>query len=285
MDRERLAEFLRTRREALQPEDVGLPRGRRRAVGLRREEVAVLSDMSVDYLVRIEQGRGPHPSEQLLGALARGLRLSPEERDHLFRLAGYPAPGAVPRGDHINPGMLRILDGLADGIAQVVNRLGTTLRQTQPAVALLGDQTHHIGPARSLHYRWFTDRRERALYPAADHPARSRRIVSDLQQVLVRDGEGSEAAELVDALLAVSEEFATIWREHPVAGRRCGSERFVHPQVGELELHCQILTDPDGSQVLLVYTANPGTDSHDRLRLLSVPGDREVELPVSVGSP
>ena len=88
MDRARLADYLRTRREALQPEDVGLPRGpRRRTRGLRREEVAVLSDMSIDYYTRLEQPRGPHPSEQMLGALARGLRLSLEERDHLFELA------------------------------------------------------------------------------------------------------------------------------------------------------------------------------------------------------
>ena len=121
MDRARLAEYLRTRREALQPEDVGLPRGqRRRTKGLRREEVAVLSDMSIDYYSRLEQPHGPHPSEQILGALARGLRLSLEERDHLFQLAGYATPPRSADSDHINPGMMRIFDGLADSAAQVV---------------------------------------------------------------------------------------------------------------------------------------------------------------------
>src|SRR3954469_1993558 len=125
MNRAELADFLRTRREALQPEDVGLPRGhRRRTRGLRREEVAALSCMSSDYYSRIEQQRGPRPSEQMLAAIARGLRLPLEERDHLFRLGGYPTPRRATRADHINPGMMRIFDGLEDAAAQVVSDLG-----------------------------------------------------------------------------------------------------------------------------------------------------------------
>jgi len=112
-DRAELADFLRTRREALQPEDVGMPRGaRRRTGGLRREEVAALSGMSADYYSRIEQQRGPHPSEQMLGALARGLRLSLDERDHLFQLGGYPSPRRAGRADHVDAGLMRILDPL-----------------------------------------------------------------------------------------------------------------------------------------------------------------------------
>src|SRR3954468_19424541 len=136
MDRAQLAGFLRTRREALQPEDVGLPRGpRRRTGGLRREEVAALCGMSADYYGRIEQQRGPHPSEQMIAAIAHGLRLSLNERDHLFPspgtrppwsrlspkggcppvpLAGYPTPLRVFRDDHIEPGMMRIFDRLQD---------------------------------------------------------------------------------------------------------------------------------------------------------------------------
>jgi transcriptional regulator with XRE-family HTH domain len=107
VDRAQLADFLRTRREWMQPEDVGLPRGlRRRAGGLRREEVAALSGMSADYYSRIEQQRGPHPSEQILAAIARGLHLSLDERDHVFRLAGYAIPRRIFRDGHINPGMM-----------------------------------------------------------------------------------------------------------------------------------------------------------------------------------
>ncbi|MEU4422204.1 helix-turn-helix transcriptional regulator [Actinoplanes sp. NPDC024001] len=278
MDRARLAEYLRTRREALQPEDVGLPRGRRRRTpGLRREEVAVLADMSIDYYTRLEQPRGPHPSEQMLGALARGLRLSLEERDHLFRLGGYATPRRAADSEHVNPGMLRIVDGLRDAAAQVVSHLGETLVQTRLAVALFGDDAGYAGLARSKHYRWFTDPATRLIHPAADRPEQSRIIVADLHGSFLRDGAGSRAAAIVDALLASSEEFAGLWREHPVASTYCGRKRFEHPEVGLLELDCQRLIDPDLSQQLVVYTATPGSVSHERLRLLSVVGDQLLD--------
>ncbi|XVQ09415.1 helix-turn-helix transcriptional regulator [Spirillospora sp. CA-255316] len=271
MDRARLAEFLRTRREALQPEDVGLPRGRRRRTGgLRREEVAALSDMSADYYTRIEQQRGPRPSEQMLAAIARGLRLSLEERDHLFRLGGHPVPRRALRADRVTPGMMRIFDGLTGAAALVVNNVGETLKQTRLAVALLGDETAYTGPARSLHYRWFSDPAARSPYPEQVHHRRSRLIVADLHRTYTRDGRDSRAGAIVDALLAASPEFAGIWDEHPVIGTYCPPEHFRHPEVGELELHCQILMDPDQSQSLLVYTTTPGSPSHEKLRMLSM---------------
>jgi transcriptional regulator with XRE-family HTH domain len=272
-DRAGLAAFLRARREALQPEDVGLPRGRRRRTGgLRREEVAALCDMSADYYSRLEQPRGPHPSDQMLAALARGLHLSLEERDHLFQLAGHALPARVRRGDHITPGMMRILDRLEDTPAQVMNHLGETLKQTRMAVALLGDETVYTGPARSVHYRWFTDPASRLIHPEDDHPRYSRLMVADLHAAYARDGSDSRAGELVDALREASPEFTGLWSERPVLAPYCGSKRFRHPQVGTLELHCQTLVDPDQSQRLLVYTAAPGTESHTSLQLLSVLG-------------
>ncbi|MEV6860533.1 helix-turn-helix transcriptional regulator [Streptosporangium subroseum] len=273
MNRPRLADFLRTRREALQPEDVGLPRGRRRRTGgLRREEVAVLSDMSIDYYSRLEQQRGPHPSEQMLASLARGLRLSLEERDHMFRLAGYATPQRALRADHLTPGMMRIFDGLEDAAAQVVTYLGETLKQTRLSKALVGDESLHTGLARSLHYRWFTDPATRLIYPEDDYPAHSRLITADLHRVYTRDSKDPRVAAIVDALLAKSPEFAGIWREHPVAGPYCAPKRVQHPQLGLLELHCQILIDPDQSQLLLVHTASPGSESYEKLQLLSVIG-------------
>ncbi|MEW2382717.1 helix-turn-helix transcriptional regulator [Micromonospora sp. NPDC047707] len=278
MDRARLADFLRTRREALQPEDVGLPRGqrRRRTGGLRREEVAALSDMSTDYYSRIEQQRGPYPSEQMLAAIARGLRLSLEERDHLFRLGGYPTPRRVRRVDHLNPGMMRIFDGLGDAAAQVVSDLGETLRQTRLARALLGDETAYTGLARSLHYRWFTDPDARRHYAAEDHPGHSRLIAADLHRAYTRDGRDSRAGEIVESLLVRNPEFTELWREHPVPGPYCGLKRIQHPQVGLLELHCQILVDPDQSQSLQVFTATPGSESHEKLRLLAVVAGQQL---------
>src|SRR5689334_17803623 len=154
MEREQLAHFLRTRREALQPEDVGLPRGpRRRTGGLRREEVAALAGMSADYYGRIEQQRGPLPSEHMLASLARALHLGLDERDHLFKLGGHPAPQRNLRDDHISPGVMRILDRLEDTPAMVISRYGETLHQTRLAVALVGDETGYTGLARSAWYR------------------------------------------------------------------------------------------------------------------------------------
>ncbi|WP_435205612.1 helix-turn-helix transcriptional regulator [Micromonospora sp. bgisy143] len=277
MNRARMASFLRTRREALQPEDVGLPRGpRRRTGGLRREEVAALSGMSTDYYSRLEQQRGSHPSEQMLAALARGLRLSRAERNHLFQLAGYAVPHRAVRADHVNPGMMRILDRLHDTPAQVVNHLGETLAQTPPAVALLGDETRHTGLARSAHHRWFTDPRARALHPVEDHETQSRLLVGHLHAAYTRDGRGSRAATLVDDLLATSTEFTRLWQEHPVPAGYCPPKRFLHPEVGPVELHCQTLVDPDESQTLLVFTAVPGSESDDKLRLLTVIGGQLV---------
>jgi transcriptional regulator with XRE-family HTH domain len=273
MDRAQLADFLRTRREALQPEDVGLPRGlRRRTGGLRREEVAALSGMSTDYYSRIEQRRGPNPSEQMVAAIARGLHLSLDERDHLFRLAGHATPQRAFRDDHINPGMMRIFDRLEDTPAQVMSHLGETLKQTRLAVALMGDESVYTGMARSLHYRWFTDPASRQIYPEDDHPMHDRLIAANLLNAYARDGKGSRAAAIVEALLAASPRFAAIWREHPVMGPYCAAKRIQHPQLGLLELHCQTLVDPDQSQTLLVFTAVPGSESYEKLQLLSATG-------------
>jgi transcriptional regulator with XRE-family HTH domain len=272
MERERLAAFLRSRREALQPQDAGLPRGpRRRTAGLRREEVALLSDLSADYYARLEQPRGPHPSEQALAAVARGLRLTADERDHLFRLGGFVPPrrGAA-GGDHVNPGLMRILDGLADAAALVVNGAGETLRQTHLARALLGDDSVRRGLDRSPHHRWFTDPAERALHPPEEHDEYGRRLVAHLLAAYTRDGQRSRAGQVVAALRAGSPEFERLWRQQPVAGPYCAPKRLLHPLVGALDLHCQQLVDPDQMQSLVVYTATPGSESHQKLELLSV---------------
>lgn len=273
IDREALAEFLRRRREALLPEDVGLPRGpRRRTAGLRREEVAALCHMSTDYVVRLEQKRGPHPSEQMIAAIAQGLRLSSEERDHLFRLAGHRPPERGDTVEHIGPGLMRILDRLQDTPAEIVTELGETLRQTPAGVALTGDLAALTGPERSIGYRWFTDPGARRLYAPIDHEFLSRLWVSGLREVASRRGPRSRAAGLVDLLLPRSEEFAQLWEQHEVGLRPRERKHFVHPEVGELELSCQTLLDPATAQSLLVYTADPNTESHSRLHLLSVLG-------------
>ncbi|PWV57238.1 helix-turn-helix transcriptional regulator [Nocardiopsis sp. L17-MgMaSL7] len=273
IDRTGLAGFLRRRRESLQPEDVGLPRGqRRRAKGLRREEIAFLCAMSTDYYARLERARGPHPSEQMLASIAQGLHLSLDERDHLFRLAGHNPPVRGADTEHISPGLLRVFDRLGDTPAEIVTELGETLRQTPMGVALTGATTRYEGPARSSGYRWFTDPAARSLHAPEEHRFLTRMYVAGLREIATLRGPGSRAAHFADLLLEQSEEFRRVWEDHEVGIRPHGIKRFVHPEVGPLELNCQRLLDPDQAHSLLVYTAVPGSESHEKLRLLSVIG-------------
>ncbi|WP_443069926.1 helix-turn-helix transcriptional regulator [Subtercola sp. YIM 133946] len=275
IDRIGLAQFLRRRREAIQPEDVGLPRGqRRRTSGLRREEVAALCNMSTDYYSRIERMRGPQPSEQMITSIAQGLHLSLDERDHLFRLAGQRPPPRGADSDYISPGMLRIFDRLQDTPAEIVTELGETLRQTPLGVALTGDLSVYRGPERSIGYRWFTMPQTRELYSPDDHPFLTRLWVSGLRSVATLRGPGSRAAQLADTLLTRSAEFRQTWERHEVGIRPNEVKRFVHPELGTLELTCQSLTEPNQSHSLLVYTAVPGSESYEKLQLLSVIGAR-----------
>lgn len=272
MDRDGLADFLRRRREALQPDDVGLPAGRRRRTsGLRREEVAALAHMSTDFYARIEQRRGSRPSAETVGALARALRLTLEERDHLFLLAGHPAPPRGMRGDHVTPALLRVLDRL-DTPAHVVSDLGVTLAQNPMGEALFGPRTGGEGLERSVFYRWFTDPAERALFVPEDQRLHSRSYVAALRTVHGRASGDREVQGLVAALLRESPEFAALWERHEVASRTDTRKRFAHPVVGPLTLDCQILTSEDGSERLVVFTAAPGSEDAERLRLLGVVG-------------
>ena len=274
IDRPALAEFLRLRRESLQPDDVGLARGqRRRTTGLRREEVALLSHMSTDYYARIEQQRGPQPSEQMVAAIAQGLHLSLDERDHLFRLAGHAPPSRLAGTDHISPGMLRIFDRLTDTPAEIVSELGETLRQTPLGAALTGDLVSLVGPSRSIGYRWFTDPLTRARYAEQDHDHLSRLFASGLRGTVTLRGPQSKAAGYVDLLLAESELFRSVWQLQEVGLRPNETKHFVHPELGDIELSCQSLVDVEQSHMLLVYTAVPGSESYDKLQLLSVIGD------------
>lgn len=277
IDRTGLAEFLRNRREALQPEDVGLSRGaRRRTTGLRREEVAMLSHMSTDYYARLERMRGPQPSEQMLASIAQGLHLSHEERDHLFHLAGHTPPRSGGSSEHISPGLLRVLDRLDDTPAEIVTELGETLRQTTLGKALTGDATAFTGPERSLGYRWFTDPTARGFYAPEDHAFLSRLYTSGLRETVALRGPDSHAARLANLLLDRSEEFRQLWGNHEVGIRPHDVKHFIHPEVGALELHCQRLIDPGHAHSLLVYTAVPGSESHEKLRLLAVIGEQSL---------
>ncbi|GAB6897688.1 helix-turn-helix transcriptional regulator [Kineosporia succinea] len=271
INRDALAEFLRHRREALQPEDVGMPRGqRRRTAGLRREEVAVLCHMSPDYYARLERASGPAPSTQMIASIAQGLHLSLDERDHLFRLAGHEPPGRGAGSEHVSPGMLRVFDQLVDTAAEIGTELGETLRQTPLAAALTGEASRYEGPLRSRGYRWFADPSSRERYLPEDHAFLSRMYVSGLRGVIGQRGPHSRAAGLAARLRDESEEFRELWEGQEIGVRPDEVKRFRHPEVGVMELNCQVLLDPLQSHWLMVYTANPGSESYERLRLLSV---------------
>ncbi|WP_033290615.1 helix-turn-helix transcriptional regulator [Amycolatopsis jejuensis] len=276
MDRAELAAFLRRRREALRPEDVGLPVGaRRRATGLRREEVATLAAMSTDYYTRLEQQRGPQPSEQMLAALARALRLSNDERDYLFHTAGRNAPSPVVAATHVAPGLMRVLDRLSDTPALILSNLGEVLVQNQLAEALYGDRSHFTGLARSEVYRWFTDLAERRVYPPGDRDRQSRAQVANLRAAYGAMGPQSRAGELVRALRRESPEFARLWEEHEVVKRFEDHKVLVHPQLGEIEVDCQVLFTEDQSQALLVLTAPPRSEAFEKIQLLAVLGNEQ----------
>ncbi|PWW61768.1 helix-turn-helix transcriptional regulator [Actinokineospora spheciospongiae] len=273
-----LGAFLRSRRDRIRPADVGLPHGpRRRVPGLRRDEVAQLTGASVEYYTELERGAGAQPSEQMLAALSRALRLSGDERDHLHHLANRPVPVQGGAASHVHPGMLSLLDRLDGTPAQVITDLHVTLVQNPLAVALTGDQSGLRGMGASLVYRWFTDPAARDLYPREDHDAQGRVLAADLRAAAARrDTADPEAAAMVEALLAESAEFAGVWAEHDVAFRRNDRKRLVHPVLGLLEVDCLNLFSEDGRQRLLWFTPTAGTDTVGKLELLGVLGTQDL---------
>ncbi|MEU0249915.1 helix-turn-helix transcriptional regulator [Streptomyces sp. NPDC006235] len=275
MRRDQLADFLRRRREAMRPAEVGIADGpRRRTSGLRREEVATLAGMSVDYVVRLEQGRSSQPSVQLLGALARALRLSDDERDHLFHLAGHRPPPADAVARLARAGLIRMLDLLGDTPALVLSDLGEVLAQNRAALLLAGDLTLFSGDRRYAAYRWFTDPAARAVTPPEEQERYARRLVADLRAAAGRRTGDSTVAGLVDRLQAASADFRRIWTEHEVAVRRAERKTLLHPRVGRLLLDCETLVTPDQGQQLVVLTP-ADAETRERLELLRVVGVEE----------
>lgn len=233
----------------------------------------MLATMSTDYYTRLEQQRGPQPSTQMLDALARALQLSADERDYLYRVAGHSTPDRTPLTDHVAPALLRVLGRLDDTPALIINLLGETLAQNEPARAMFGDATARTGLERSEIYRWFIHpETERTRYPEDDRDRQSRAQVASLRVALSTMGNQSRAAELVTELQRRSPEFAALWEQHEVARRFADHKILIHPEIGPIELDCQVLFTEDQSQALLVLTAMPGSDDEAKLRLLSVIG-------------
>jgi transcriptional regulator with XRE-family HTH domain len=279
LDRAELAAFLRRSRARVRPADVGLEAGpRRRTPGLRRQEVAQLAGMSVDYYIRLEQGRGPRPSRQILAAIGRALRLSDDERAHLFHLAGeVPGPPPGPARD-VRPGVLHLLDRLDDTPAMVCDATYEVLAWNAMASALLGDFSRLLPGERNLIWRFFTDPAARARHDADGARRFARESVAHLRAAAARYPHDAGVRRLVDRLRAASPEFGDLWAEHDVQVRPSASKRLRHPLVGWLDLDCEALHDPYRDQWTIFCTAAPGTPSHEALRLLKVIGTQDLTV-------
>lgn len=277
MDLRELGSFLKSRRDRIRPADVGLPSGpRRRVPGLRRDEVAVLAGASPDYYTELERGAA-QPSEQMVAALARALRLTSDERDHLYHLAGRALPPAGGSASHVAPAMLDLLDRLSGTPAQVITDLHVTLVQNPLARALLGPPSSATGYRASFVYRWFTDPAARGMYPSEDHDHHARTFVADLRAAVARRGnDGGEAAALVQDLARQSPEFVALWERRDVAVRRQERKRIVHPSLGVIEVNCLNLFSEDGRQRLLWFTPAADTAAVEQLELLTVVGTQNL---------
>jgi transcriptional regulator with XRE-family HTH domain len=276
--RTELAAFLRARRARLVPGDVGLPDGgRRRTPGLRRQEVAQLAGMSIDYYIRLEQARGPHPSRQVLAALARALMLTRDEREYLFRVAGESPPPTAGPSRELTPALRYLLDGLSHTPAYVVDAAYEVLAWNALAVHFVGDLSAVPEANRNM-LRWvFAGPRGEAYWSDADAVRFARGSVADLRAAYARYPGDRRIERLVTELLATSRRFAEMWAEHEVEVRRRIVKRVDHPAVGPLEFECQVLHVPDTDQRLIVYCAAPGSPTSAAFRRLA------ADLPAGAG--
>ncbi|NGO47059.1 helix-turn-helix domain-containing protein [Streptomyces sp. YC419] len=278
MDRLGFADFLRRRRELLRPADIGLPEGvRRRTPGLRRDEVAQLANISTDYYARLEQRRGANPSETIVASLARALRCDPDERDHLYHLAGFSAPARY-SGGYVRPGVMSLLDRLGDIPAFVVSDLGAVLWQNTVAAITLGwTAERRADRSANIVWRWFTEPALRTCFPEEDWPRHSLAHVSDLRATSARRGGDADVTDLVHGLLERSEEFRALWERHEVAVHRFDRKRFLHPEVGVLHLTCEVLLSPEADTKVLAFFPTEGTDAREKLALLRTIGTQNFQ--------
>jgi transcriptional regulator with XRE-family HTH domain len=274
MDKRReLGQFLKSRRARLQPEDVGVQAyGRRRVPGLRREELAQLAGVSVDYYVRLEQGRAGQASEAVLDAIARALRLNDAERAHVYDLSRPVRRRRASRPERVRPGVKRLIDAL-DGVpAMVMGRRMDVLAWNPLAAALLVDWGRLPPAQRNAARHVFLDESARELY--GDWPEGARGTVAYLRLAAGRHPDDAGLAELIGELSMKSEEFRRWWADHDVHEKTYGTKLIRHPIVGELTLAFESLALPgDDDQMLVVYTAEPGSESETALRLLATMGE------------
>ena len=272
MDHDELAASLRAWRDRLSPAEAGLPAGgSRRAPGLRREEVAQLAGLSLDYLARLEQGRASNPSPSVLAALARALRLTDPERDHLYRAAGQ-APPAGRMSRHVTPGVQRVLDRLADVPVLVLDAAWHVVAANPLAAALLGDLSGEPLRDRNILWRHFTGRPSRIVRAPEEDAALEAEAVADVHEALGRYPDDPDLRTLIADLREVSPRFAELWEQRPVARRAADRKTIEHPEIGRLTLDCDVLTVAGSDLRLVVYTAPAGSREAEALALLGAIG-------------
>jgi hypothetical protein len=262
---------VRSWRDRVPPDAAGLPTGgHRRAPGLRREELAMLAGISVDYVTRLEQGRAAHPSEQVVEALGRALRVTAAERDHLFRLAGLVPPGRGTVPAYITPSVHRMLDRLT-GTPVAVSDAMTTLLLANPMYTALMGERH--GKERNGAWRAFLgDPEGRVRHTPESRRALQANVVDDLRTAAGRYPADRRLRGLIAELRAQSPRFAELWEARAVGRHDVTQKTVDHPQVGTLTLDCDLLTVAGSDLRIMIYTARPGTGDADRLALLSVLG-------------
>ncbi|WP_435861361.1 helix-turn-helix transcriptional regulator [Streptomyces tauricus] len=273
-----LGAMIRTWRDRLPPSAAGLPTARgRRTAGLRREELADLAGMSVDYIVRLEQGRATTPSASVVASLARALQLSTAEREHLYRLADLvpPTHGTVP--DHLPPGVQRVLARLADVAVAVFAADWQLIWWNRGWAALLGDPS--ASPPRLRNFardRFPVDEgpARLALWPVTetDRHATDAAVVSDLRRATGRFPQDTRLASLIRELTAGNTRFAELWTTGEVAAHREDHKTIDHPSVGPVTVDCDTLTDGDCELKIVIMTAAPGSEDETKLRLTAVAG-------------
>lgn len=263
----------------MRPADVGLPGGTRRQVpGLRREEVAQLAGLSVDYIVRLEQGRGPKPSEQVLGALCRALRLNDSDRDLVFRLAGAGPPqvGRVPM--LVRPSVLRLLDRVADLPVLVLSAKSDVLAWNPMAAALFGDFSTQPPARRNLIWqRFLGDGPRRVVMSPDEDAAHAVDCVGSLRTVHAKYPDDTDLARLIAELRSGSTRFDELWRAGRSGRVRSLTKTVTHPHLGDLTLDCDALLDHEADQTVVIYSAAPGTPTASALDLLRVTGLEHFE--------
>jgi transcriptional regulator with XRE-family HTH domain len=272
-----LGQAVRRWRDRASPEAAGLPAGgHRRAAGLRREELALLAGISVDYITRLEQGRATSPSAQVVEALARALRLAPDERAHLFRLAGLMPPGPETVPGYITPSVQRLLDRLTGTPVAVYDATWTLLVANPPYAALMGDPSGWRGHERNGVWRNLAGPAGRVRQTPRERRALQQALVADLRAAAGRYPADQRLRALITDLRANSARFAELWDSGAVGRQRAARKTVDHPQAGPLTLDCDVLTVAGSDLHIMIYTAEPGTPDAERLALVTVLGTQAL---------